>query len=50
MGIPWSHITKEDYEDYYGEAVIKCKVHGITAIDSCPACDELDAEEESNDE
>ena len=25
---------------------VRCRVHGITAIDSCPVCDELDQEEE----
>jgi len=42
-------MSKKDYEDYYGEAVIRCKVHGITAIDSCPACDEENEIEEESD-
>jgi len=39
-------MSKDEYEEYYGEQVVRCRVHGITAIDSCPVCDELDQEEE----
>ena len=35
-------MSKDEYEEYYGEQVIRCRVNGITAIDSCPACDELE--------
>tara|TARA_R110002020_G_scaffold115318_2_gene265176 strand:+ start:1378 stop:1539 length:162 start_codon:yes stop_codon:yes gene_type:complete len=51
MGIPWSHIDKEDYEETYGERVIYCRVHHITGIDGCIACEQEEqgnAEEEEH--
>jgi hypothetical protein len=33
-------MTKEEYEDTYGERVIYCRVHHSTGIDGCISCDE----------
>lgn len=33
-------IGREEYEERYGEHVIRCNVHGGTHIDSCPICEE----------
>ena len=33
-------MTKEDYEDKYGERVIYCRVHHVTGIDGCIACEQ----------
>jgi hypothetical protein len=35
-------IGREEYEERYGEHVIRCNVHGGTHIDSCPICEEED--------
>tara|TARA_R110000824_G_scaffold273663_2_gene462191 strand:+ start:1426 stop:1575 length:150 start_codon:yes stop_codon:yes gene_type:complete len=43
-------MSKEDYEDYYGEKVVLCRTHNITAIDSCPACEEEEWSEEDDSE
>ena len=48
---PFSYrgISKDEYEDDYNEKIIYCRVHKLSAIDGCPACEEQD-EEEQNDE
>ena len=33
-------IGREEFEERYGEHVIRCNVHGGTHIDSCPICEE----------
>lgn len=50
MGIPWSHIDKEDYEDTYGERVVYCRVHHITGIDGCIACEQEEQEDGEEEE
>ena len=41
-------MSRDEYEEYYGERVITCREHNITSIDGCPACDELDQEIEDS--
>jgi hypothetical protein len=50
---PYSYrgISKDEYEDDYNEKIIYCKVHKLSGIDGCIACEEEEIiEEESNDE
>ena len=49
---PFSYrgISKDEYEDDYNEKIIYCKVHKLSGIDGCIACEEEMIEEESNDE
>ena len=41
-------LSKREYHDLYGEEPIYCRVHKINAIDSCPACDELEETSEED--
>ena len=41
-------MSRDEYEEYYGERVITCREHNITSIDGCPACDEVDQEIEDS--
>ena len=43
-------ISKEEYEDVYNEKIVYCKIHHISGIDGCIACEQEENEEESNDE
>ena len=50
---PFSYrgISKDEYEDDYNEKIIYCKVHKLSGIGGCIACEEEEMiEEESNDE
>ena len=40
-------IGREEYEERYGEHIIRCNVHGGTHIDSCPICEENDMDIET---
>jgi len=37
-------MDKYDYEERYGEKVIYCRVHNLSGIDGCVACDDEDKE------
>ena len=41
-----SVMDKEAYEERYGEKVIYCRVHQLSGIDSCIACEEEERGEE----
>jgi|TARA_R110000824_G_scaffold120758_2_gene276407 hypothetical protein len=43
-------MTKEEYEDTYGEQVIYCRVHHITGIDGCIACEQEEQESAEEEE
>ena len=40
----WFIMNRRDYEEYYGEHVGTCKIHG-SVLGSCSACEEVMEEE-----
>ena len=33
-------MDKDEYEEYYGEKIVTCRIHRRTDIDYCIACEE----------